>query len=441
MKKRAARKRHQSRVVEILYINRLAKFYDGVRRSVLLAKVFMNRQFYTRSAARRTTLLVLSLILTCAFAGNAFADDAARVLTDKLGDFRAVSSAQDVNSSPHEPLNFADHRIVRGAARTYTASVNNRAEKLNVSFWQMQNDSSAYAFLTRSLALLRNSSGGGEAQMLGDIGTLGYALPDRVQFFKGSSFVVVDGGSAPDVRLRLARELSGKMLAGDGEIPPLALSLPEWERVRNQVVYAVSKSALADVTGRQAALDAVDFNGGAEAATAVYGGARLVILEYNTPQIASENDRRVAALGESGNAATSAYKRVGNYLVFVFDAADKGAATRLLERVKYEQVVRWLGDNPRALLEAQKAYGNTIATVIIGTVQGAGIALLLSLCVGGAVGSFVFSRRRARHTASMAFSDAGGIVRLNIDELTSSVGNDKLLPASNGSGGENKKAS
>lgn len=399
----------------------------------------MNRQFHTRSAARCPTLLILSLILTCAFAGDAFADDAARVLTDKLGDFRAASSAQDVNSSPHEPLNFADHRIVRGTARTYTTSVNNRAEKLSVSFWQMQNDSSAYAYLTRTLALLRNSNGQ-EAQTLSDIGTLGYALPDRVQFFKGSSFVVVVGGSAPDVRLRLARELSGKILAGDGEIPPLALSLPEWERVRNQVVYAVSKPALLDATGRQAALEAVDFNGGAEAATAVYDGARLVILEYNTPQIAAENDRRVAALGESGIAATSAYKRVGNYLVFVFDATDKGAATRLLERVRYEQVVRWLGDNPHALLEAQKAYGNTIATVIIGTVQGAGIALLLALCVGGAIGSFVFSRRRAQHTASMAFSDAGGIVRLNIDELTSSVGNDKLLSASSNIG-ENKKAS
>jgi hypothetical protein len=51
---------------------------------------------------------------------------------------------------------------------------------------------------------------------------------------------------------------------------------------------------------------------------------------------------------------------------------------------------------------------------IVGGIAGAGL-------LGGSIGFFVFYLRRQRRNNASAFSDAGGMTRLNLDELSDDI--------------------
>jgi hypothetical protein len=217
-----------------------------------------------------------------------------------------------------------------------------------------------------------------------------------------------------------------------GDLSVLVTHLPDWEKKVNEGVgYAVSLPALQQAAGNRPALDAVSFDGGAEAVTANYDSGRLVIVEFTTPQDAADNDarigERIAQLRAAGQPAPSAYKRVGNYSVFVFDAPEQAAADKLLSQVKYEKDVRWLGRNPHAEEIATRAYTSTMGSVIITTLITTGLAILLCLGVGGAIGGAVFLYRRAQHTAQEIYSDAGGMLRLDLEDLNAPRPTTKLI--------------
>jgi hypothetical protein len=208
-----------------------------------------------------------------------------------------------------------------------------------------------------------------------------------------------------------------------GEIPVLVKHLPDWETAQARARYVESLSALKEAVPDQPVLDALPFDGAAEAVTATYeGGARLVIVEYATPQTAFDADAwtkaRIDALRGEGKSVPSVYRRVGNYAVFVFGATDERAAIQLLERVKYEKDVRWLGNNPHANERANRAWLNMSTSVIVNTVKATGLAIAICLSVGGVLGGWIFMRRRAQAALTEDFSDAGGMLRLNIDELS-----------------------
>jgi hypothetical protein len=222
---------------------------------------------------------------------------------------------------------------------------------------------------------------------------------------------------------------------GGGETggpPVLVMHLPDWEKkVKEGYAYARSKSDLQKAVGARPALDAFEFDEGTEAVTAKYEGGQLVIVEFPTPQHSVDADaavnRRVAELRAAGQPAPSAYKRVGNYSVFVFDAPDAAAAEKLISGVKYEKDVRWLGRNPHEEEIATRAYTSTMGGVILTTLITTGLAILLCLGVGGAVGAVVFLHRRSRQTAQEIYTDAGGMVRLNIEDLNTPPQTTNLL--------------
>src|SRR6185369_13264215 len=141
-----------------------------------------------------------------------------------------------------------------------------------------------------------------------------------------------------------------------------------------------------------------------------------------TPQLATDNDQRIIAkiheLWNQGLPAPTAYRRVGNYSVMVFDAPDQKTANELIDQVKYEQVVQWLGENPNILKEAQRRYVDTTLGVFIAVLKASGFAAIGCLGAGGLIGALLFSRRRSQQKQVRAFSDAGGMLRLNLDELT-----------------------
>jgi hypothetical protein len=175
----------------------------------------------------------------------------------------------------------------------------------------------------------------------------------------------------------------------------------------------------------------VSSEGDADAVVAKYDAMRLLIIEFNTPQRAVENDQRIIGriqeLWKLGEPAPSAYRRIGNYSVFVFDAPNEQAAKQLIDQVHYEQVVSWLGENPNILKEAEKHYVRTTLGVLIAVMKASGFALVGCLASGGLIGALLFTRRRAQQRSVQTFSDAGGMLRLNLDEMTPQPNQARLI--------------
>ncbi|MCA1626468.1 MAG: hypothetical protein LC742_00670 [Acidobacteria bacterium] len=215
------------------------------------------------------------------------------------------------------------------------------------------------------------------------------------------------------------------------DVPVLVKHLPEWEATQKRAAHVESLSALQAAVSNQPVLEAVSFDGGTEAVTAKYPAGQLVIVEFTTPQFAAENDARITErinqLRGAGQSVPSAYKRAGNYSVFVFDAPDEAAAKQLIEGVKYEKNVRWLGDNPYAAERANRQWINMSVGVLVNTMKASGLAILLCLSVGGVFGGLIFMRRRAQAATETRFSDAGGMVRLNLDDLAAAPNPARLL--------------
>lgn len=323
----------------------------------------------------------------------------------------------------------AQFKIKTIAARIYTSGAK---EQLRVTHFQNETETGAYSLFT---ALRRAQTAAPAA-----IGIAGFTAGDRAVFFQGNAVVMVEPASpkqpaAQTSIVEAARAFAQTVDAGENEIPVLVKHLPDWEAAQNSVVYAVSLAGLQKELGEDnaALFDGLDFGGGTEAVIAPYEGgrARLVVMEQTTPQHAAANDAylagRVVNFRQEGKQVPAAFRREGNYLVFVFGQLDEQAANQLLGQVKYEQLVRWLGDNPRAFDIANRRYAETTANVIITTLKATGLSLILCLGVGALFGGVVFMRRRSQQVMSAQFSDAGGMVRLNLEEAATPTSAAQLI--------------
>lgn len=224
--------------------------------------------------------------------------------------------------------------------------------------------------------------------------------------------------SQPD---KLSQVKSQEVSDEDG-IPVLIKHLPEWENVRNSAVLTHNVEGLKASLGERPIYDLIDFAGGTEAVTAPYPQGKLLIIEYTNPQSSTEMDVKTQArLAEIGQSQQIFYRRIGNYNAFVFDAPDETAANVLFDQIKYEKQVQWLGDDPFMMKRAERAIVGTLSEVFIATVLvivfGIGFSVLGGLLVG-----FVYFRIRDQRRAGMeAFSDAGGMTRLNLDDLSEKI--------------------
>ena len=297
-------------------------------------------------------------------------------------------------------------------------------ERFSVELVRFRQDGQAYQMLSLIAAHGRSKEAANEIGIAA--GTAGFRTPNQVTFFKGAHLVRVTslkaGNGSTDLD-DLARAISETLDKGEGDIPALIKHFPDSEEAQRNAIYLNSVETLDGLQLQQPVLSAVRGDGNADAALATLGTSKMLIVEYNTPQLATENDQRIVAriqeLWKLGQQAPTAYRRVGNYSVFVFDAPDEQTAKRLVDQVKYEQVVSWLGENPNILREAQERYVNTTLGVLVSVLKASGYALIACLGVGGLIGALLFSYRRSQQKAVTAYSDAGGMLRLNLDELTS----------------------
>lgn len=235
-----------------------------------------------------------------------------------------------------------------------------------------------------------------------------------------TSGIFAQNGSAPPIK-------SGEISDEDG-IPVLIKHLPDWENARNRATYILNQNGLRNALGSREVFDLIEFESGTEAVAADYDAGKLLLIEYMTPQASIDADGKISQrLAESGQNQSVVYRRIGNYNVFVFDTTDQTAANALLDQIKYEKNVQWLGEDPFLLKRAERAIVVGLSELFVATtltiISGIGISVLAGIIVG-----IIFFRFREQKRAGMeTFSDAGGMTRLNLDGFTPPIVSERLL--------------
>ncbi len=348
-------------------------------------------------------------------------------LPEKLGNFARFGFAREIEPRDRDGAPREGLLSMIDTDYGFVGSPVNPTFHVSLNKWE--GDSAAYADFTN----LRAREGKGSTTPSVAIGTVSVAITRGIAFVKGNATVQVTNPNEKEVdsTVELARLIADSLPAGEDEIPVLVKHLPQWERAEANAIYFVEPAALRQAVTNEPVLDVVGFEGGTEAVVANYDRSQLVIVEFTTPQISIDNDSRIwtkiAELKSQGQPTPSAYRRVGNYSVFVFNAPDEKTANALIEQVKYEQVVQWLGDDPHLYQKLQRYFTQTSAGVLVAVLKSSGLSLILCLAIGGAIGALLFWHRRAQRAAT--FSDAGGSIRLNLDELTGSADTRRLLSA------------
>ena len=201
-------------------------------------------------------------------------------------------------------------------------------------------------------------------------------------------------------------------------LPVLLKHLPDYESVRSNAIFTADKGVLGTAVGKHPVLDAVDFQLGTEAVTAIYPQGRLVIVEYTNPQASIETDGKVQQFIGSTSQQDFVYRRIGNYNAFVFQPSDVATAGELLDKVKYEKTVQWLGEDPYILKKLERYMVTTSKDIMVSTVFVILLGLATSVLAGIAAGFIFFRVRDQKRAHRTAFSDAGGLTRLNLDGLS-----------------------
>lgn len=301
-------------------------------------------------------------------------------------------------------------------------------DKFLIEVVRFQTDSEAFSLLTLTARKATGETQSPEIK-LSDVGTANVSDSRGVSFFKGTTFARVTSiGGNLKAADELARLLAATLEKGEDEVPVLMKHLPDWLNAKARASYVTSSGSLSVIVN-QPVLEAISFDGGAEAVIANYGQSQLLIIEFTTPQFSIDNDQRVWTkideLKKGGEPVPTAYRRVGNYSVFVFNAPDEKTAKALIDQVKYEQVVQWLGEDPHLAERLQRYFTQTSAGVLVAVLKSSGLSLLFCLAAGALIGAMMFRYRRGQRAA--AYSDAGGSVRLNLDDLTGPVASRHLL--------------
>ena len=362
-------------------------------------------------------------------------EEAGKHLPVVLGEFKATSAVIPLEEVSEDKIRAFG--AISAATRSYKSK---KGDTVFVTVVLTRSDSSAYSLLTDW-----GCTGGIGSQdvTLPDLAGRSCVVPIGVQFAKGPVYVNVgikkgqplSSDSPKAIAVLLAETLD----KGEGDIPALVKHLPDWENVQHGIKYAVSLDTLKRDLNTPAVLEAVSFEGGAEAAVGNYDAQRLVVIEFNTPQLATDNDERITArinelkatVPPPGTPAIPTYRRVGNYAVFVFDAPSEQVANQLIDQVKYQQVVQWLGENPFSYEKATREFTETTLAVFVNVVTTSGLALVSCLAVGGFFGALLFRFRRAQQRARDAYADSDAMLRLNLDELTPESDPARLLRRGN----------
>ena len=396
------------------------------------------RLFHSAKFSRPNSLswfLALALLIFSGFdvaRADLPAPEISKIFPADLSGFHQIRAAQTTIQPHQDSVIVGDYPRYSlptlGADAEY---ISPDGEKLRVEFLKFENDSAAYSWFTDRLQHWRDAGQMGGSPIDGVCTASAMSSTQSLACFKGSAFVTVasENGQNSDRVKALASAFAETLDRGEGEIPILVKHLPNSETAQRTAVYAVSPGPLLSSIPNQPILKEVNFEGGTEAVTARYGQSQLAIVEFSTPQFSVENDQRIwtkiSELKGQGQPTPIAYRRVGNYSVFVFNAPDEKTANALVDQVEYQQVVQWLGEDPHMAERLQRYFTRTSGGVLLAVLKSSGLSLLICFGAGTLFGALLFRRRRAQQAAF--YSDAGGATRLNLDELTGANKSQRLL--------------
>jgi hypothetical protein len=359
-----------------------------------------------------STLLVVSAL---SVAADTPGPEVFELFPERAGNFRRAGLVNTPDSLRESGLLKVDDGQVSMAGEMEYAG--NGGQRYRVEVVRFRQDFQAYSLLTQLLS--------GQTSLDSKVGTASLSSDQQLVFFKGLHFVRVTALTQPAASgiEGFAKSLAETYDKGEGDIPALVKHLPNAEQLQNKALFLSRFKSVQELAPNQTVLSAIQTGGDGDAAFVDSGSGKVLLIEYNTPQLAKDNDQRIIAkiqeLWKLGQQAPSAYRRVGNYSVFVFDSPDEATAKKLIDQVKYEQVVQWLGTNPYIYKQAEKEYVETTLGVFVAVVKASGYALVGCLGLGALFGALLFFRRRTQRDALETYSDAGGMLRLNLDDLTS----------------------
>lgn len=358
------------------------------------------------------------------------------LLQDKLGGLSATSALRQVGSDNLSALvgdkapYYLEYLVTSAVSRDYG--------RVRVDVFETQNQMAAFGLFTfNSAADSQNSS---------DLirGSEGVLFGDQFVFFKGRFFVRISDPTHGSIHSGrggydspLGRALAAEIAPGNPDItrPSLLDSLPASAMVAGSQRYFLGPESLNTYVGH--AREMFDFAGDSEAVAAQYnqpGGnaaavgsaaassqvLKIAIVEYHTPQFATDAMARAAGYLSSlpeNEQQEIILKRVGNYVVEAVNVRDRATAESLLNSVQYPYTVKWLR-NPlwptNDPFRVQKA-----AEMLVSTFGLLGLILGTVLVVGSVFGTTIFLKRRKRQQE--VFSDAGGMLRLDIDQLETAM--------------------
>jgi hypothetical protein len=394
----------------------------------------MGLSLFSNAPLRRFVTSFLAVVSLTVSASVVLADqplpDGAKIFPANLGGFHQSGRISVLDRKALPLIDLGPEALLQGFVATteYTSA---EGEKLGVRLVGFENDAAAYSQFTLLRKHFREDSAAptGPAEK---IGTSSAFIRDLgLTFCKGPTVVSVkfEAGKQPDQAAALARLLAETLDPGEGDVPVLVKHLPNWDEAQRDAVYAVNKDSLLEIVPNQPILNELTFEGGTEAVVANYGPSQLAVVEFTTPQFSIDNDQRILSkiqeLRTQGQSTPTTYRRVGNYSVFVFNAPDEKTGNALIDQVKYEQVIQWLGDDPYLEARVERYLAQTTAGVLIAVLKSSGLSLLICLGAGTIFGALLFRHRRAQQAA--LYSDAGGGTRLNLDELTDTKTAHRLL--------------
>lgn len=362
---------------------------------------------------------VLFSTLVLVFGVTAIADtvgpEVFELFPERAGNFRRGGMASTPDTLRESGLLKVDDSSVSMAGEIEYAG--SGGQRYRVEVVRFRQDFQAYSLLTQLVS--------GQNSLDSKVGTASLSSDQQLVFFKGLHFVRVTAlnkSTGAGIE-EFAKSLAETYDKGEGDIPALVKHLPNSDKLQHKALFLSRFKSVQELAPNQPVLSVIQTAGDGDAAFVDSGSGKVLLIEYNTPQLAKDNDERIMAkireLWTLGLQAPSAYRRVGNYSVFVFDSPDEATAKKLIDQVKYEQVVQWLGTNPYIYKQAEKEYVETTLGVFVAVIKASGYALVACLALGGLFGSLLFIRRRAQRGALETYSDAGGMLRLNLDDLTS----------------------
>jgi hypothetical protein len=372
---------------------------------------------------------VIAILLAPVVSSNAqlVVTTPAEPLTQTLAGIKATSEIKRYTAgnlaemvADQAPI-YGEYRVVAASHRTYGAA--------RVELFQTHDQFAAYGLLTY-FAAARNPKAKPPAA-----GIEAVQLADAIIFYKGNYFARITAAdqkskAIASTHLRLAQSVADSLPENQATPrPPLLESLAPALDAAKSAGYEPDSLSQRYFLGPQAMSAFVDrardmfiFEGEAEAVMVECAAPqrekiKLIIVEYHTPQFATDAmqhlDSYLESLPESERARLSV-KREGNYIIEAI-GDNTEAASQMVASIKYPYSVKWLR-NPlwptNDPFRTQKA-----AQLLLSTFGILGAILGTVLLFGSVFGATVFLRRRKYQRE--AFSDAGGMLRLEIDPMES----------------------